>query len=83
MLLRVSQMVHRKILQADILLGFTEEKRVLVPTKIVVNQGRKAQNWLYKKTLCGFTPREYHWGHDTSLSLVSMKIKFSRKLAFS
>ena len=40
MLLRVSQMVHRKILQADILPGFTEEKRVLVPAKIVVNQGK-------------------------------------------
>lgn len=42
MLLRVSQMVHRKILKADILLGFTEEKRVLVPTKIVVNWGKES-----------------------------------------
>lgn len=42
MLLRVSQTVHRKILQADILLGSTEETRVLVPAKIVVNWGKES-----------------------------------------
>lgn len=63
-----SQRVHSKILQADILPGFTQETCVPVPAKYnYCNRGKgHPKKWLYKKRLHRFTLREYHLRHDIS-----------------